>query len=405
MLVALPPLARPAAAQDPAQRPTVKWDNGLDVETPDSAAVFQLGALIQVDGRFAPDDPQHDVTDTFLVRRARPILQGRVAKYFEFRFVPDFANGSVVLFDAYLDVRFSKTLRLRVGKDKTPAGLEQLYADDSLLIPERTLVSNLLPNRDVGIQAQGELGGVLTYVAAVFNGVPDGANGDVDPDSGKDVAGRVTLRPFNRSRVAAMRGMGVAVGATSGRQTGTLPSFKSTAQQSFFSYATGTTADGDRTRFSPSAFYYYKSLGAFAEYARTTQAVKGATATAALTHTAWEVTGSFVLTGELASEHGIAPRLPFDPAHGHWGAFELAVRYSHLGVDPLAFAGGFAAPHASRAASAIGVGAVLYASENVKCALSFERTVFDDSPQATHSPEHAVVFRLQLNLQPTLPKT
>ena len=83
-----------------------------------------------------------------------------------------------MLYDAYIDVRFSPTFRVRIGKDKTPVGLEQLYADYALLFPERTLASNLVPNRDVGVQAQGEVAGVLTYVGGVFNGVPDGANGD-----------------------------------------------------------------------------------------------------------------------------------------------------------------------------------------------------------------------------------
>jgi hypothetical protein len=38
----------------------------------------------------------------------------------------------------------------------------------------------------------------------------------------------------------------------------------------------------------------------------------------------------------------------------------------------------------------------------VKYVLSFERTVFDDSAQSSRPPEHALVFRLQLNLQPNL---
>src|SRR2546423_866140 len=33
----------------------VKWNNGIDVSTTDGANELQLGALLQVDGRFAPD--------------------------------------------------------------------------------------------------------------------------------------------------------------------------------------------------------------------------------------------------------------------------------------------------------------------------------------------------------------
>ena len=90
-----------ARAQPPSPTPVVKWNNGLDVATPDGADDFQLGALIELDGRFGLDDPLHEVNDTFVMRRVRPILQGRVARYFEFRVMPDFGNGQTVLFDAW----------------------------------------------------------------------------------------------------------------------------------------------------------------------------------------------------------------------------------------------------------------------------------------------------------------
>src|SRR4051812_703453 len=152
-------------AQQSAPSPVaVKWNNGLDIGTADGANDFQIGTLIELDGRFGLDDPLHEVTDTFVMRRVRPMFQGRAAKYFEFRVMPDFGNGQTVLFDAYSDVRFPRTFRVRLGKDKTPLGLEQLYADYTLLLPERTLVSNLVPNRDVGVQIQGEAAGVFTYV-------------------------------------------------------------------------------------------------------------------------------------------------------------------------------------------------------------------------------------------------
>src|SRR3984893_10008327 len=383
--------------------PTVRWNNGLTVDFDGGDNEFQLGALVQVDGRFTIDDPLRAVTDTFVLRRVRPIVQGRAGKYFEFRLMPDFGNGTTVLFDAYVDTRLSKSFRIRVGKDKTPVGLEQLYSDYAVLFPERSLVTNLVPNRDIGIQAQGDLrGGVLSYIGAIFNGVPDAASADIDTNSGKDFAGRLTLRPFARTSIPLLKGALMAVGGTIGKESGTLPSFKSTAQQTFFSYALTAAASGTRTRISPAASYYYKSLGAFAEYARTRQAVKGEKAADHIANTAWEWTVSFVLTGETATERGVIPKRPFDPAHHHWGALQLIVRHSRLAVDPLPFSDGFAAANTSRTASATGIGASLYANSYVKYVLTFERTVFDGNPNASRLPEHTVVFRLQFNLQHSL---
>jgi phosphate-selective porin OprO/OprP len=383
---------------------TVKFNNGLDIVTADNANEFQIGTLIELDGRFGLDDPLHEVNDTFVMRRVRPIFQGRAARYFEFRVMPDFGNGQTVLFDAYFDVRFSRRFRLRFGKDKTPFGLEQLYSDYTLLLPERTLVTNLVPNRDLGIQAIGDVGGgTISYIAAVFNGIPDATNGDTDTDTAKDVAGRVTVRPFNVTKIAALRPFGIAVGATYGHELGPLPSYRTTAQQTFFSYASNATADGARARVSPSAFYFYKSFGAFAEYAHNTQAVRSGPAGAVnLTHTAWEVTGSLVLTGEPATDRGVIPAKPFDPEKRQWGALQVVARHSRINLDPAAFATGLASAASNRTASATGIAALLYANQYVKYVLSFERTVFDDSAQSRRPPEYALVFRVQLNLQPTL---
>ena len=400
------PLARSLSAHAQSPPPpvplVVKWNNGLDIGTADGVNDFQIGALVELDGRFDPDDPLHQVIDTFVMRRVRPIFQGRVMKYFEFRVMPDFGNGQTVLFDAFFDVRFTRNFRLRFGKDKTPLGLEQLYSDYSLLLPERTLLTNLVPNRDVGVQVQGDAAGVVSYIAGVMNGIPDNSNGDIDTNSSKDVVGRVTVRPFNRTRVAALAAFGAAVGVTAGNEDGALPSYRTTAQQTFFAYAANVEADGSRTRVSPAAFYYYNSFGAFAEYARNKETVRGPSAAANLTQTAWEVTGSYVLTGEPTSDRGVIPAKPFDPALNHWGAVQVVARHSRIALDPTAFTLALASPSSSATASATGVAALLYANPYVKYVLAFERTVFDDDPHGKRPPEHALVFRLQLNLQPNL---
>ncbi len=398
-------LSRPARAEDatavapsqdkPATPEVVaKWNNGVSVESADGNNTLQIGGLIQADGRFDVSDPTTTVVDTLLLRRVRPILQGRVDKYFEFRLMPDFAGGTLVLFDAYVDTKFSNTFRLRVGKDKTPIGLEQLQSDYALIFPERSLANNLVPNRDVGVQAQGTLAhGAVSYIGGVFNGIPDGTNGDTDANGGKDLVGRVTVK---------LGSLGVAVSGSTGSQTGALPSYKSNAQQTFFSYGTGVSAAGTRTRVSPSAFFYRGPFGAFAEYMRSSQTVAKGIVQGDVANRAWEVTAAIDATGERASDRGVTPRRPFDPANGQWGAFQVAARFSSLTVDPQAVALGFAAATASQSAKAVGVGVTWYANAHVKDVLTFERTVFDGSTTGPRRPENAIVFRVQLNLQPGL---
>jgi phosphate-selective porin OprO/OprP len=380
-----------AGAQDGVE---VHWDNGVTINAPDRENLVQFGALVQVDGRFDVSDPTSTLIDTFLLRRLRPILQGRFAKYFEFRVMPDFGQGTTVLYDAYFDTKLSDTFRVRVGKDKTPLGYEQLQSDFAVVFPERTLVTDLVPNRDIGIQARGVLaGGHLSYDGAVFNGVPDGTNGDTDTNGSKDLAGRLALR---------LGGLDLAIAGTDGRETGALPSLKSNAQQTFFAYSTAATANGSRTRVSPAASFYYKALGTFAEYVRSTQAVSKGAVTGDISNTAWEVTAFVVTTGEPTTDRGVTPRRPFDPAQGTWGALQLAARYGSLTVDPRAFSRGLAAAGSSRTAKAAGVDATWFASSYVKYVLSYERTVFDDNPDGPRKPEHAIIFRLQFALEPKL---
>ena len=110
------------SAQAPATPPvTAGSQDGFAVQSANGDNRIVFGATVQVDGRFSLDEPL-SITNTFTIRKARPTLTGRVAKYFEFRLMPDFGNGTATLFDAYVDMRFSPRFRVRAGKDKTPVG-------------------------------------------------------------------------------------------------------------------------------------------------------------------------------------------------------------------------------------------------------------------------------------------
>ena len=120
-----------------------------------------IGYLGQMDGRFMKDDAFSLGTDTFLIRKIRPTFTGRIGRYFDFKMMPDLGNGVTVVADAYFDIRFSPKFRVRTGKDKSPVGYELLIGDGFVLFPERSIASNLVPNRDIGVQV---LAGVFRLV-------------------------------------------------------------------------------------------------------------------------------------------------------------------------------------------------------------------------------------------------
>src|SRR5262249_37986953 len=310
-------------------------------------------------------------------------------------------NGTTVVQDAYFDIRFSRAFRVRFGKGKTPVGYELLQGDAFLLFPERALASSLVPNRDLGIQAQGDLAaGKLSYAAGIFNGVPDGttSTSELDTNSRKDIAGRIVVQPFLSagSPGGVASGLGFHLGGSSGRQSGPLPAFKTSVGQTYFSYKTGAVADGSRHRLSPAVFYYYKSLGVFGEYMWSKQAVSAGGATTDVGNHAWGVTASFRLTGEAASYKRVRPKHRSGPAHGHWGALQVLGRYTRLTVDDDAFTAGLAAAGASREAKSFTVAVNWYPAAYIKHYVTFERTVFDDKASGSRPPENVILYRAQL---------
>lgn len=387
--------------QTPPVSPPVSagWQDGFVLQSPDGDNRIVLGVTIQVDGRFFLDESPPS-TSTFALRKARPTLSGRVAKYFEFKLTPDFGNGTATVFDAYVDLRLRPRLRVRSGKDKTPVGYELLQGDPYLLFPERALASSLVPNRDIGFQVIADPSPKLSFSGGIFNGVPDGAssNTDVDGNGSKDLAGRITWQPFRRAagNHGPLTGLGFQIGGSSGSQAGALPSFRTSDGQVYFAYDAEAAASGARRRVTPAIFYYSRSLGAFAEYMRTTQEVARAGNRFDVTNDGWEVTGTYVITGEPASDRGIRPAHPFDPSTGQWGALQVVARYSGLQADPAAFEHGLAASSASGKAAAFALGANWYLATAVKYYLMFERTTFSGGV-SPRPPEHVVIFRMQLS--------
>jgi phosphate-selective porin OprO/OprP len=400
-LAALVPVA--AVAQEtakPSSPPvTAGWRDGFVIQSEKGDFRLQIGLFVQADGRFAIDDEDDAITDTFVIRRARPSLRGRFADRYEFYVNPDFAGGTLTLQDAYFEIRFSSAFRVRLGKTKTPFGLERLMSASNLLFFERAYPNSIVPNRDVGVHVLGDLaGGVIGYQAAVLNGVPDGGSGDTDNNDSKDVAGRIVLRPFNGS-AGPLKGFGVALAGTTGTQQGTLalPSIRTTLlMQPFLSY-TGASADGRRTRYSPQFFYYHKAFGGLGEYVHTHTAMTEGDAHDGIAHDAWQLAGSFLLTGETATDGAVRPAANFDFGHGHLGALQVAARFHTLKVDEEAITLGFAIPGSSSKAEAWTVGLTWFWTPNLKYVVNFERTVFDGDPEGPRPAENALVFRSQIN--------
>jgi phosphate-selective porin OprO/OprP len=387
--------------------------NGVSFTSADTNFSLALHGVLQVDSRtfFANDNVQGD--NSFLLRRARPILQGTVYRDFDFMFVPDFGGNTVQIFDAYLNYRYSPELQLQSGKFKSPVGLETLQSDVNILFNERSLATDLVPNRDVGFALHGDLfNGAASYVAGVFSGAPDysGTTTNADFDSLKSFAGRLFLQPLKNSDLAALKGLGFGVGGsyesdrawTNTSSTGLTPGYNTDGQEKFFSYTNGVVGHGNHWRIAPQGSYYYGPFGAFGEYVVSDQHVVNVSSgrNAYLQNTAWDISGGWLLTGEDASPNGVVPRHPFDPKRGQWGAWQVVGRYAQLDVDNGAFPY-FANPKTSASkAQAWSAGLNWYLNRNIRFSTSFSHTWFDggngSGSTVTKHPENVLFTRIQL---------
>jgi phosphate-selective porin OprO/OprP len=395
-----------AAAKDKVSA-TASSKDGFSIKSADGKFAVRLKGLVQTDGRFFLSDSAVPVTNTFFIRRARPILEATVGKYLEFRVQPDFGQGTTVLFDAYTDVKIAPAFAVRAGKFKPAVDLERYQAASDIVFAERALATNLAPNRDVGLQLSGDIGsGAFTWQAGVFNGVPDLGNGDGDVSDAKDFAGRVFLQPF---KTGTLGGLGVGVAGTTGLERGSaaapaLASYRTSGQQTWFRYTSSTTtpannvfANGRRDRLAPQAYLYTGPLGLHGEYIQSWQAVsRVGAATVKLKHTAWQTTGSFFLTGEKNSFKSAAPKKAFDPKAGTFGALEVAARYSELSIDNATFPT-FASPASTPSkAKAWAVGVNWYLARAIKVVVDYEHTTFTGGTAAgDREAEDFVVTRVQ----------
>jgi phosphate-selective porin OprO/OprP len=397
-------LAADSASAGAKDRVTVSATEGFSVKSGDGKYLLRLRGYFQSDGRLFPG-PETG-TDNLLIRRARPILEATVGRYFEFRLMPDFGGSSPTIFDAYWEGRFAPEFRVRAGKFKPPIGLERLQSATDIAFAERGLPTNLVPSRDVGLQIAGDISeGLLAYQVGVFNGVPDLANGGDDPSDPKDFAARIFAQPF---KAGALRGLGVGLAGSTGPERGAtaapaLPSYRTPGQQIFFRYNSSSVspagnafANGKRLRLSPQGYFYTGSLGLLGEYVLSRNEVTAAGLTSELEHTAWGVTGSFFLTGEKAGFRSPTPRRPFDLEEHGFGALELVGRYGELELDEASFPTYATISASARKASSWGVGLNWHFTRAVRFAVNYERTSFrGGAPTGDREPENAVITRFQ----------
>jgi len=389
--------ATPLAGQPASPR-------GFYIRNADGSFQLRLRGQLQTDLRLLDGAPPS--ATTLLVRSARPMFEMTAYRILDARFVPDFGQGTALIQDAHVDIRARPWFAVRAGKFKAPLGLERAQSEADILFVERGLPTFLVPQRDLGVQAYGDIrGGLVSYALGVFNGAVDYGTADLDNGSQKDVDARLFALPF-RTSTNALKGIGLGLAYSVGQQYGTLattalPSYRTPAQVTVFSYRTGATlplttvADGKRTRLNPQAYWYNGPIGVLTEYISSAQDVRRDTAAATLTNSAWLVQANVMLTGENATFRSVSPAHPVG-AVGR-GAFEVGGRVGALDVDDAAFTRAFAdSTTAPSSIKSVGVVFTWYLAQGIKLVTELDQTSFTNgAATGNRKNEKAALIRLQ----------
>ena len=362
---------------------------------------LRLWGNAQADARFFIGDNSNG-NDTFLIRRLRLSFEGNLGEKFAFRLMPDFAPATFNLLESYVTYQHSPALNILVGKTKSPFDIERLVSQTDMLFVERGYTTSLGPNRDIGLQFFGDLAnGTVSYQLAWLNGARDNDTTITDTDDGKEVVARLFTHPFRNQAGSLLQGLGLGFAASQGgKNTGAPNSYRTNAQQTFFSWRATVVNNGRHVRVEPQAYYYYGPLGLIGAWASSKQAlsVGPAASTRNLTNTAWYAAASWVLTGEDSGYKGVTPATNFSWSDGTWGAFEIAARYGEFKIDDNAFPV-FAnlATSANRAKGST-LGLNWFLSRNLKAVINFEHTDFEGGTGnvVTRESENAVFTRVQV---------
>lgn len=278
--------------------------------------------------------------NTFLIRRARLGVEGKVLRYFEFKVEGEFADTSnTILRDAYLRIHRIDQFQVTFGHVKEPFSQEELRGDIIGDFVERSLVNNVVPSRSPGLMVSGILRkGVIEYQLGAFNGKGQlAANTSGTPES----AGRLRLAPWRNTDSQWLKGLFIAGAAAYGRSGAGTTSVRGLTESRSITYFAPDAVNGKVARANAELTWLIGPAAIRTEYDQTNQARQGlgprGTNLPGVIAKGYMGQFTYLLTGENKTDSSpVNPRRSlFGDENGNpgFGAWELKFRYSNLSIN------------------------------------------------------------------------
>jgi len=277
--------------------------------------------------------------NTFLMRRARFILEGKLEKYFDYRFEGDFADTtSTILRDGYIRIHRLEELQLTFGQFRQPFSQEEMRLDNTQDFIERSLVNNLAPSRSPGIMVSGTINkGAFEYQLGAYNGKGLLANNN---NGTPDTALRLRFAPWKNGNTTLTKGLYFGGAYSQGRNFNG-QSVRGLTESRSITFFAPETVNGKLYRANGELTWLLGPAAIRAEYDQTNQARAnlgvGGTNLPGVVAKGYMGQFTYLLTGEAKPESTatIPKHSVFDTENGKpgFGAWELKFRYSNLQIS------------------------------------------------------------------------
>lgn len=366
-----PTVAAAAPAKPAAPATAVTLKNGSPgMASSDGAFTFNVKGLFQADAAtYSQDDnlpaavSARDLNSGANIRRARFIFNGKMFSDFDYNLTFDFGGSGAEdvgrVHEAWIQYSGFKSAKFRVGEFAPSVGLADAGSQSAAPFLERPSSADVARSFAAGdtrmsVAAFNASDRYLWSVALTGNTVSSlntAASGfnKINNDEQLGVAARIAGTPFkgrnslihvglNYSGIINPADTGAAASPRYPVQLRDRPELRVDATRLVDSGAIDAqSAAATGVEFGAQ----YKNL--FVQSEAFDYRIERLNAAAGVTNpkfSGWYVEGGWVLTGESrkyssakAAFDGIVPAANFDPAAGHWGAFELVARYSTLDLN------------------------------------------------------------------------
>lgn len=312
------------------------WENsrpGLRSSTGDFQANF--GGFVHFDLRdyTAGSHPPN----TFLIRRARLFLDGKVAKYYDYKIEGDFADTtSTLLRDAWVRVHRWEAFQVQAGQFKEPFSQEELRSDQAQDFVERSMADSLAPQRSPGIMVLGAFGkGTFEYQAGVFNG-----KGilNLNTVSSPESVVRVRFTPAKSSRNPWWNAFSFGGAFALGRNAAGASSLRGQTESKSMTFFAPEKVSGSLYRANGELTWIKGPFAVRSEFDHVSQKRLGLGVNGAdlspLDINAFYGQATYLLTGERKPDNGaVVPKRSLFGEERGLGAWELKFRYAFMDMN------------------------------------------------------------------------